>query len=98
MSLYRFKKLFSSTVEQYHIPAASTIALMLSALEGTALDFYFDRIKGRVQSLREAYNLLEERFDSPHTRAQAQSYLEFTTISSIREAESCSTPRALENA
>lgn len=96
MSLYRFKQLFSTTIEQYQIPQHSALTLMLTALEGVALDYYFDKIKGHANNLNEAYKLLDARFDSPHTRAQAQSFLESTTLASIRETESCTTARALE--
>ena len=72
MSLYRFKQMLSSTVRQYQIPAKSTIPLMLSDLERTASDFYFDNISRRVSILREAYRLLDDRSDFPYYRAQKQ--------------------------
>ncbi len=96
LSLHRFMQLFDATVEQYDVPDTSCVPLMMSALQGVALDFYFDTIKNNAQTKMEAYNLLKQRFDSASTRAQAQSFLESLTLESIQRADNCSTARALE--
>ena len=96
LSLYRFKQLLKATCEQYCIPPNHCIGLLTNALEGVALDFHLENIHGKVSTLKEAFELLDSRFDSPHSRAQAQSYLESMTMESIRQSERCSTARALE--
>lgn len=96
MSLYRFKQMVYATCDKYNIPERSRASILTDALEGQALDFYLDNIAGQAVTLSSAFESLEQRFDSPHSRAQAQSYLESLTLTSIRDAEQCTTAKALD--
>ncbi len=96
VSLYRFRQMVFATCDKYSVPERSRVSILTDALEGQALDYYLDNIAGQVDSLATAFQLLERRFDSPHSRAQAQSYLESLSLSSIRDSQQCSTAQALD--
>ena len=96
LSLHRFKQLFLTRIEQYKLPDESDLPLMPSALEGIALDYYFDSIKGVAETVADAFDLLDSTFNSQNTRAQFQNYLESLTLAAVRESESCSTAKAFE--
>ena len=98
VSLHRFKMLFTDALKQFDIPASSRVQLLPSALTGMALDYYLDKIRNNanIRNLEQAFASLDDRFDSPHTRAQAQAYLESMTLQSIMDSEQCSTAKALE--
>lgn len=98
LSFHRFRKLFEGTCNQFGVSSASRVSLLSNALTGIALDHYLEFIQGKVESINEAFEVLEKRFDSQYARAQAQSYLESQTIASIREEKDCSTISALEYA
>ena len=100
ISLHRFKQLFLDTLEQHNIPASHRIQLLPNALKGIALTHYLDKIRGNpeIRTLAQAFSSFEAVFDSAHTRAHAQAFLNATTLESIRDAEQCSTAKALEHA
>ena len=98
ISLYRFKQMVTTACDKYSLPHDARVSVLTDALEGQALDFYLDNIAGQVENLRRAFEILEQRFDSTHSRAQAQSYLDSLTLSAIRESERCSTAQALDKA
>ena len=87
-----------ATCDKYKVPENARVSVLTDALEGQALDYYLDTIAGQVDTLRRAFELLEQRFDSAHSRAQAQSYLDCLSLASIRESEQCSTTQALDKA
>ncbi len=98
VSLYRFKMMFKDSLDQYSIPQSNRIQLLVNALGGMALDFYLDKTRGHpnIKTLNDAFAALDAhaRFNSPHTQAQAQAYLDKISIQSIRTAEQCSTAKA----
>ena len=96
MSLYRLRQLILTSCDKYNVSEENRVSILTDGLEGQALHFFLDNIAGQTDSLRTAFERLADRFDSPHSRAQAQSYLESTTIASIREEKRCSTAQALD--
>ena len=96
VSLHRLRQMVIINCDKYEIPERNRVSILTDSLEGQALDFYLDHISGQVESLQIAFNLLADRFDSPHSRVQAQSYLESSTIASIRDEKQCSTAQALD--
>ena len=84
-----------ATCDKYKVPENSRVSVLTDALEGQSLDYYLDSIADQVDTLRRAFELLEKRFDSAHSRAQAQSYLDCQLFASIREFEQRSTAQAL---
>ena len=96
LSLHRFKQLYRSVIEQYEIPDPHRVENLTLALRGPALDFFMDQVQNVSSTLEEAFCAFDRRFDSAHSRAQAQSYLESLTIAAIMEAERCSAMKALE--
>ncbi len=85
-----------ATCDKYLAPERSRVSILTDALEGQALDFYLDNIAGQVTSLHVAFQMLQSRFDSAHSRVQAQSYLESLSLESIRTSEQLSTAQELD--
>ena len=76
------------------MPDHAHVNSLAQALSGIALDFYHENIQDKTTDIIEAFQILEKIFDSQHSRAQAQSYLESQTIASICEEKNCSTTSA----